>query len=234
MTRMRAWSRRQLLATGIVAGLVVVAGAFRAEAPVDCEAHQLHRQPPARIVAPGLSQHTLELALRAYAEARARGEIERQILSVIDYTLPSTEKRLWVLDLEHRRVLFHELVAHGRKSGENLALAFSNAAGSHQSSIGVFRTGERYVGENGVSLRLEGLEPGINDRATERAIVMHGAPYVSDQFAARHGRIGRSFGCPAVRPAIADSLIDTIRNGTLLFASYPDSAYTAGSAYVRP
>jgi L,D-transpeptidase-like protein len=149
-------------------------------------------------------------------------------------SLPATEKRLWVLDLEHRQVLFHELVAHGRESGENEARVFSNDAGSHQSSLGVFRTGVEYVGEHGISLRLEGLEPGINDRAEERAIVLHGAAYVSEQFAARYGRLGRSFGCPVVRPEIADSLIHTIRDGTLLYASYPDSNYATHSVYMTP
>jgi hypothetical protein len=137
-----------------------------------------------------------------------------------------------IRDLERGEVLFHELVAHGRQSGDNEARAFSNVVGSHQSSLGVFRTGGDYRGEHGISLRLEGLEPGWNDRAMDRAIVLHGAPYVSEQFAERWGRIGRSYGCPAVRTAIVDSLIRTIRQGTLLFASYPDSAYTAGSAYV--
>src|SRR5262249_32493482 len=156
----------------------------------------------------------------------------RPIVSIIDYALPSTEKRLWVLDVEHRRVLFLELVAHGRRTGENEARAFSNVVGSQQSSLGVFRTGAEYRGEHGLSLRLEGLDPGINDHAAERAIVLHGAPYVSDAFAARWGRLGRSLGCPVVRPAIADSLIETIRDGTLLFASYPDSSYAARSAYL--
>jgi hypothetical protein len=226
--------RHRLLSAGVVASLLIVSTTMRAEAPVRPAAVNGERAPLAGLVVPGLSDRTLEQALRAYTTARARGDVQRQVLSIIDYALPSTEKRLWVLDLERRRVLFHELVAHGRRSGEDVARTFSNISGSHQSSIGVFRTGERYVGQNGVSLRLEGLEPGINDRAAERAIVMHGAPYVSTDFAARHGRIGRSFGCPAVRPAIADSLIHTIRGGTLLFASYPDSAYAAGSAYVRP
>ncbi len=187
-----------------------------------------------RLEVPGLAERTLEMALRAHARARARGEVSRPVLSIIDYALPSTEKRLWVVDLERGRVLFHELVAHGQRTGDNEARAFSNDPGSHQSSLGVFRTGVVYDGKHGVSLRLEGLERGVNDRAAERAIVMHGAPYVSQQFASRFGRIGRSHGCPAVRAAIADSLIETIRGGTLLFASYPDSTYASRSPYVAP
>jgi len=227
-------SRRRLLCAAIAAGLLVMATTMRAEAPVGRTAAPGEWTAPTGLAVPGLPGRTLTMALRAYAKARARGDVKTPILSIIDYTLPSTEKRLWVLDVERRRVLFRELVAHGKRSGDNVARAFSNVVGSHQSSIGVFRTGECYVGQNGVSLRLEGLEPGINDHAAERAIVMHGAPYVSTEFAAQHGRIGRSFGCPAVRPAIADSLIHTIRGGTLLFASCPDSTYAAGSAYLRP
>lgn len=219
---------------GALLGAAIVA-APRAGAPRERLAAGEHRAAtPHRLSVPGLSEPTLAIALRAYARARERGDITRPVLSIIDYALPSTEKRLWVLDLERGRVLFHELVAHGQKSGENEAHAFSNDTGSHQSSLGVFRTGAVYEGGHGVSLRLDGLEPGINDRAAERAIVLHGAEYVSEQFAARFGRIGRSFGCPAVRPAITDSLIQVIRDGTLLFASYPDSAYSARSAYVAP
>jgi len=212
---------------GVVAGSIAAAAAPAQHRSVDSR-----RGAPRGVVAPGLAPKTLEMALRAYDRARKRGEVRRPILSIIDYSLPSTEKRLWVLDLEHRRVLFHELVAHGRRSGENEAHAFSNIAGSQKSSLGVFRTGLEYRGEHGRSLRLEGLEPGINDHAAERAIVLHGAPYVSDEFAARFGRLGRSLGCPVVRPAIADSLIETIRDGTLLFASYPDSTYATRSTYL--
>jgi hypothetical protein len=186
------------------------------------------------ITAPGLSARTLALALRAYERARTWGVVQRPILSIIDYALPSTAERLWVLDLERDRVLFHERVAHGRGSGENEARSFSNEPGSRQSSLGAFRTGAAYVGKHGVSLRLEGLEPGINDLACEREIVLHGASYVSAAFAARRGRIGRSFGCPAVRTAIADRLIRAIQGGTLLVACYPDSACAAHSAYLGP
>jgi len=222
------WIRRASRVAGLLAAILGVGGPMAAEAPATGDAVSA----AGAMIVPGISQRTLDWALRAYARARERGDVERPLVSIIDYALPSTEKRLWVLDLEHGQVLFHELVAHGRQSGDNEARAFSNIVGSHQSSLGVFRTGGDYWGEHGISLRLEGLEPGWNDRAMDRAIVLHGAPYVSEQFAERWGRIGRSFGCPAVRPAIADSLIRTIRQGTLLFASYPDSAYAAGSAYV--
>jgi len=220
----------RILATLVGMSLVSVAWASAVLEPNTAS----RRTVPARLSVPGLSDRTLAVAMRAYTRARQRGEITRPLLSIIDYALPSTEKRLWVLDLERGRVLFHELVAHGQQSGENEARAFSNDLGSHQSSLGVFRTGAMYKGDHGLSLRLDGLEAGINDRAAERAIVVHGADYVSEKFAARFGRIGRSFGCPAVRPAIADSLIHVIRGGTLVFAFYPDSGYYARSAYAAP
>ena len=224
-------------------GIVVAGGAITADAELEhhtaygaCREAPMCKVVPAPTawVVPGLSDRTLQMALHAYACARQRGDVERSLLTIIDYSLPSTERRLWVLDLGRSQVLFHELVAHGQRSGENDARAFSNVVGSHQSSLGVFRTGPDYSGEHGVSLRLEGLEPGFNDCAEQRAIVLHGAPYVSEEFAERFGRIGRSFGCPVVRSAIADSLIHTIRGGTLLFASYPDSNYAAHSTYLAP
>jgi len=144
---------------------------------------------------------------------------------VIDYSLPSTAPRLWLIDRTDGRVLRHLLVAHGRGSGENIASRFSNRDGSLASSLGLFLTEETYVGKNGYSLRLRGLEPGINDRARDRAIVLHGAPYVSPEFARVHGRLGRSWGCPAVELEVAHPLIDQIRDGSLLFIYAPDPGW---------
>ena len=150
-------------------------------------------------------------------------------LAVIDYSRPSTEPRLWVFDLAAGALLYREHVAHGRGSGENLARAFSNLEGSHQSSLGLFSTAEPYVGGNGYSLRMDGLEPGVNDRARARAIVMHSAPYVNPVTARTQGRLGRSLGCPAVRPEVARQVIDTLKQGQLLFAYYPDEQWLEGS-----
>lgn len=152
---------------------------------------------------------------------------------MIDYSLPSTEQRLWVFDLKRRKLLFHELVAHGRNSGENMATLFSNRNESHATSIGLFRTQQSYLGQNGYSLRMEGLEPGFNDNAFDRAIVIHGAPYVSPVLARANGRIGRSLGCPAVRPAIAHRLIDSMKDGQLLFSYYPDQRWLKSSSYIN-
>jgi hypothetical protein len=155
----------------------------------------------------------------------------RRLLTLIDYSRPSTTPRLWVIDTETGRVLFEELVAHGRGSGENLTDHFSNEPGSLASSLGLFLTGDTYVGSNGYSLRLHGLEEGVNDRAVERAIVMHGAAYVRTGMGSL-GRLGRSWGCPAVRPAIAHQLIDTIKGGTLLLAYYPDPQWLHTSRFI--
>jgi hypothetical protein len=184
--------------------------------------------------AEGLDPEILAMALTAFARARERHDgVARNRLTVIDYSLPSTEKRLWVLDLDADRVLFHELVAHGKGTGLDRAQSFSNAPESLASSLGVFVTEQAYEGRHGHSLRLEGLEPGINDRAMDRAIVVHGADYVSERFAAEHGRLGRSWGCPAVRTEIAHELIDAIRDGTVLFTWYPDPDFVGRSSYLR-
>jgi len=182
-----------------------------------------------------LDEAVLQLALTALDHARDAGDVSARrdhLLTVIDYSLPSTERRLWVLDLEAGEVLFHELVAHGQNTGGNRARHFSNDSGSHQSSLGVFRTDRTYRGKHGRSLKLDGLEPGFNDAARDRAIVMHAADYVTDDFAAANGRLGRSWGCPALDPAVAQDLIDAISGGTLLVAYYPDDAWLEGSAYL--
>ena len=167
----------------------------------------------------GPSGPALNAALAAYAEATNQGAVARpDLLTVIDYTRPSTEPRLWVLDLQRGCVLYRELVAHGKHSGENITRAFSNAEGSLMTSLGLFVTDTSYVGSNGYSLRLRGLDPGINDKAYARAIVMHGAAYVSQAIADKLGRLGRSWGCPAVRSDIARKLIDTIKGGTAIYA----------------
>jgi hypothetical protein len=153
-------------------------------------------------------------------------------LTVIDYSRPSSEPRLFVLDLAQRALRHQELVAHGRGSGEHLATRFSNQPGSLQSSLGLFVTLGTYVGRHGRSLRLLGLEPGFNDRAEERAIVMHGAEYVSAAFAQLHGRLGRSLGCPALALDVAPRVIDAIRGGSALFAYYPDTAWLRGSRFL--
>jgi hypothetical protein len=167
----------------------------------------------------GPAREALTAALAAYERARDLGVVSSpRLLTLIDYTLPSLEPRLWVIDLQNGLIRYRELVAHGRRSGENMTTAFSNDPETHMTSLGLFVTEDAYVGKNGYSLRLRGLEPGINDNASVRAIVIHGAAYVSREIGARLGRLGRSLGCPAVRPAVARPLIDAIKGGSVVYA----------------
>jgi hypothetical protein len=189
--------------------------------------------PLARATAEWPRPEVLELALQAQRCGSAAGLFDDSILTVIDYSLPSTERRLWVIDLAHHRILFHELVAHGEGSGEMFAVAFSNEPRSRQSSLGLFRTDEVYVGQHGESLRLDGLEPGVNDRAMERAIVMHAAAYASPRVVTTYGRLGRSWGCPALDPTVSRRVIDRIKGGTALFAYYPDPQWLRESKFLR-
>jgi hypothetical protein len=182
----------------------------------------------------GVSRHVLDLAVGAVTCAVNSGSIPMPpTLTLIDYSKPSTERRLWVFDLTTRQVRFHELVAHGKGTGENLAQYFSDDMNSHQSSLGLFVTSDTYIGSNGYSLRLDGLEQGFNSRARERAIVMHGAPYVDAAFAAKQGRIGRSWGCPALSEAVARQVIDFVRGGGVIFSYYPDEKWLQQSKFLN-
>jgi hypothetical protein len=175
----------------------------------------------------------LNLALRAYACGETEGDFDQPYLTIIDYSLPSSERRLWVIDVRTRRVLFNELVAHGRNSGDTLAVAFSNSPGSYQSSIGLYRTEDVYVGQHGGSLRLTGLEPGYNDLAWDRSIVMHGATYVSADHVAQYGKLGRSLGCPALPYGVHERIIERIQGGSAVFAYYPDRSWLRSSHYLH-
>jgi len=180
-----------------------------------------------------ISSRVLQLALNAANCAARSGAVSNpSTLTVIDYSKPSTSKRLWVFDLRSQELLYEELVAHGQGSGDNLPTIFSNEPETHRSSIGLFVTKDTYVGKNGYSLRLHGLDAGFNDRAMERAIVMHGAPYVSTDFARDHGRLGRSWGCPALPEAVARQVIDRVKGSGLVFAYYPDQRWLSTSKFL--
>ena len=188
----------------------------------------------AEAVEQGVSAEVLKLALTATSCAATSGAIDTPpTLTLIDYSRPSVEPRLWVFDLATGDLLFRELVAHGRNTGDNFATKFSNEMDSRQTSIGLFVTDDPYVGSNGYSLRLDGLDIGFNDRARDRAIVMHGAPYVNEEIAASQGRIGRSWGCPALRSAIAAKVIDRIRGGSVIFSYYPDQEWLKSSQFLQ-
>ncbi|MDR0182706.1 murein L,D-transpeptidase catalytic domain family protein [Lysobacter arvi] len=185
-------------------------------------------------LAPAADPKVLELAVAAMHCAQSGGVgTEARRLAVIDYSRPSLLPRLWVFDLDAGRLLYEEVVAHGQGSGENMATRFSNVDGSHQSSLGLFVTADTYTGRNGYSLRMRGLEPGVNDAAMARAIVMHGAPYVDPAQGRRMGRLGRSWGCPAVRSAVAKPMIDLLKGGQFVFSYYPDRAWLGRSALLR-
>jgi hypothetical protein len=175
-----------------------------------------------------------DLALSAVQCAVRSGAIaDPSTLTVIDYSKPSTEKRLWVFDLRAHALLYEELVAHGQGSGDNMANVFSNEPETHASSLGLFLTEDTYVGKNGYSLRLKGLDEGFNHRAGERAIVMHGAPYVSDDFVKKNGRLGRSWGCPALREGVAREVIDRVRGNGIVFSYYPNQDWLDSSRYLN-
>lgn len=175
----------------------------------------------------------LAQAKQAYQCAVAAGVIEdRGIVAVIDYARPSTEPRLAIVDLRTNAVVLETRVSHGKNSGDDRAVSFSNVEGSNQSSLGVFRTADVYVGKHGRSLQLEGLEPGWNDHARARAIVLHRADYATESFVERWGRLGRSHGCPAVDPAVADTIIDTLGSGALIVAYADDEGWLRSSSFL--
>lgn len=153
--------------------------------------------------------------------------------SIIDFSQDSTQKRLYIVDVKSGQLLFNELVTHGKNTGHKHARKFSNKNGSLQSSLGLFRTAESYIGRHGYSMRLDGVEPGINDQARARAIVMHGADYATQEFVDKYGRLGRSWGCPAVAREKIEPIVDTIKDGSLLFAYYPDKQWQRNTRYLR-
>jgi hypothetical protein len=175
----------------------------------------------------------LQTALAGYELLLEAQSISRpEVITIIDFSLPSDKERLWVLDLIQGKVLFHCLVSHGRNSGEIMAENFSNTPGSNTSSPGFYVTGETYIGKHGLSLTLDGLEMGINDKARARAIVIHGADYVSADFIRKYGRLGRSFGCPAVPKELSEEIIQTIKGGSCLFIYVPKTSYTSISQII--
>lgn len=158
---------------------------------------------------------------------------KRDILTLIDFSRPSTEKRLYVFDMRRRKLLFSSVVSHGRNSGGNFATSFSNEYGSYKSSLGFYLTASTYQGKNGYSLILNGLEKGINDRARERAIVLHGAAYANPSVVGKGGRLGRSFGCPAVPQKLSRPIIDAIRGGSVMYIYAGTPGYLVHSSVLK-
>lgn len=175
------------------------------------------------------SREGFMVAFKGFTKLKAKGLITKNILTLIDFSLSSNSKRLWVIDLDSNVVLFNTLVAHGRNTGQEFASSFSNVSESFKSSLGFYATGEIYTGKHGASLKLDGLEKGINSNARERAVVIHGADYVSDSFIRNNKRLGRSLGCPAIPVELTDKIIKTIKDKSCLFIYYPSSNYTVAS-----
>lgn len=182
-----------------------------------------------------LNYEVFSKALTGFENLKKAGLLtdESHLLTVCDFSMSSNTKRLWVIDLNDKKVLFNSLVAHGKNTGEEFATNFSNTESSRQSSMGFYITDATYQGDNGYSLRLLGMDKGFNDAAYKRAIVMHGADYVSDAFAAMHKRIGRSWGCPAIPRELSQSMINTIKGRNLLFIYYPDQNYLSSSEWLK-
>lgn len=170
----------------------------------------------------GLSKEAFEYAKKGFEKLLSEGvDISNSVISIIDFSQPSSKKRLFILDLQHYKLLFNTLVAHGRNTGKEIASYFSNQSQSYQSSPGFYITKETYQGKNGYSLKLEGIERGINDKAYDRGIVIHGAGYVSQSYVDAQGYIGRSQGCPAIPENMTYPVINTIKGGSLIFIYHP-------------
>ncbi|PRY54657.1 L,D-transpeptidase-like protein [Arcticibacter pallidicorallinus] len=178
--------------------------------------------------AAGLADASLDYAVFAkaitgYYNLKDAGRLskEKQILSIVDFNKPSSEKRMWIIDLDAKKLLFNTLVAHGRGSGDNYATKFSNIPESNQSSLGFYVTANTYHGKHGLSLKINGMDQSYNSNALNRAVVIHGASYVSDDFVKQNGRLGRSLGCPALPEELTPQIISTIKNQTTLFIHGP-------------
>jgi hypothetical protein len=182
-----------------------------------------------------ISSKVLSMALAGYLSLKEQGKVNRDgILTVIDFNKPSVDQRLFIVDINRGKLLYSGLVAHGSGSGENYAQRFSNVPGSRKSSLGFYTTGDTYDGKNGYSLRLQGMERGINDNAESRSIVIHGADYVSYDFIRKHGRLGRSEGCPALSFDSFQQVIDLIKGGSCLFIYYGDKEFVSKSTLLAP
>ncbi|PJD95205.1 MAG: hypothetical protein CK426_04780 [Legionella sp.] len=182
--------------------------------------------------APQLNKNVLKLALTAYKNADKKGAVKKPVLTVIDYSLPSNKQRMWVFDVKRERLLYNTYVAHGKNSGVVAARRFSNTESSKQSSLGTYITKDTYIGHKGYSLNLQGLDRGFNDNAYNRRVVMHGAWYMEPDFIKKTGRAGLSWGCPAIAQTLAKPVINTIKNGSVIFAYFPDKKFLNHSGYL--
>ena len=181
--------------------------------------------------APQLDRKVLKMALTAYQKAAVKGAVKKPVLTVIDYSLPSFKQRMWVFDVRREKLLYNTYVAHGQNSGMTTPNHFSNQPSSKATSLGTYVTRDTYMGSNGYSLNLQGLEKGFNDNALDRRVVIHGAWYVEPDFIKKAGRAGRSWGCPSIAKTLAKPVINTIKGGSVVFAYYPDHNYLSHTGY---
>ena len=182
----------------------------------------------------GLTRQAFEYAMKGFNYLASTGKLNNtQVISIVDFSLPSSRKRLFIIDLKNYKLLFNTYVAHGRNSGHEKATQFSNQEESYKSSLGFYITGETYNGEHGFSLKLDGKEYGINDNASSRAIVMHAAAYVDESLIRAQGYIGRSLGCPAISEKLHRPIIEKIKNGSCLFLYSPDNYYLSHSRILK-
>ncbi|WP_276135237.1 murein L,D-transpeptidase catalytic domain family protein [Polluticoccus soli] len=180
-----------------------------------------------------LAYDVFKKAYTGFLNLRSAGQVSKNILSIADFSQPSTAHRLWVIDLVSKKLLINDYVAHGQGSGDLYATKFSNQAQSHQSSLGFYITDGTYVGKHGTSLRLRGVDQGYNHSAMSRAVVIHGANYVSNDAVAGMGRLGRSWGCPAVSNSLAPKFISAIKDGSVLFVYAPQKDYLSSSTWLN-
>lgn len=182
---------------------------------------------------PDISKVALNFALMAYNKANKKGFVNNHILTVIDYSLPSNQQRMWIIDMANGNVIYRTHVAHGKNSGDGARTErFSNILSSKESSLGTYITQNTYQGQKGYSLNLKGLDSGFNDNAFNRRVVVHGAWYMEKDYIKKAGRAGTSWGCLAVSRTLAISIIDTIKNGSVIFAYYPDNKFLTHSDYL--
>ena len=183
----------------------------------------------AKLQEAGLSMEVFQKALTGYFNLKTANKLSQNssVITVVDFTKPSREKRMWIIDLLSKQLLLNTWVAHGKGSGDDIANQFSNNDESHQSSLGFYVTDDVYNGKHGRSLRLDGLDEGFNSNARARAIVLHAADYVSQSAIEQMGRLGRSFGCPAVSPEVVGQVINTIKGKTVLFINGNDPNYSS-------
>lgn len=224
---------KKIIFISLVSSLCTACATFSKPPPqpvpdILAEATYLHAQDS------NLQPRVAQLALLAYNNAQLQGYNTQHMLTIVDYTKPSGQKRLWVVNVDTHQILFNERVAHGRNSGDDYATKFSDRINSLQSSLGVYLTDtQAYNGHYGYALRVHGLEPGFNKHADERAIVVHGASYVTDTFVNLHGQAGRSWGCFALSSTTVKPVIDSIKGGTVIFAYYPDRKWLKNSNYLK-